>query len=519
LRVAIYARVSTEEQAQNYGLGSQLHAMRTEAARRGYKIIEEYVDDGYSGASEDRPAMNRLREAARAQVFDVVMFPALDRLARSVVVQNVILNELRRLDVGFEFLNVLHGEDTPEFRLQLNNLGSFAEYERESIVRRMVRGKREKARLGKVAAPGDSPYGYEPELTKPGAKNPGKLLICEREAEVVRLIYKLCVDEGKSIEKIVRELQRLGLPARKGQWGTTQVARILNDERYIGTVYYGKQKVRPGGRRVIGAKPIPIPIPPIVTPERRQAALDQLRKNRAVLVGRPANFRYMLSGLVRCAHCNVRYNPDPNKGRRAYRHARIGTCRTPQISADLAEKEVWAAIKEALQSPQALLEAAHAYEAGRGAASVEIASNGAFLRKQIDKIQGKEKRLIRAIADAVDDAQGDLFQAELRQLGNDRRRLADQLRSAEEKMATSPDRPRDVEALIAQACQGIDELNEQGSFDLLRDVVDEIKVDRNHTLTIIGVLEEAGKSTRDSSRRVQYQGVRYLPSVSGVGRA
>ncbi len=118
------------------------------------------------------------------------------------------------------------------------------------------------------------------------------------------------------------------------------------------------------------------------------------------------------------------------------------------------------------------------------------------MRKQIAKIQKAEKRYLRMVLD--DREQVELVEAQLRQLGRDRRGLADQLSNLEDKMARTTDRPRDVEALIAQACQGIDDLDEKGRFGLLRNVIDEIKVEQDRTLNIVGELAEhrAGETIR-----------------------
>ena len=328
-RVALYARVSTEEQAQNYSLSSQIHALRTEAARKGYEVVGEYVDGGYSGATLDRPHLELLRRAIAAKACDLVLTISGDRLARDLYLKLLLKREFNKHGVWIEYLNATF-DDTPMGEAFEQMAGVMEQLERATIRDRMLRGKREKARQGKVVAPGNSPYGYEPD-----PDNPGKLRILEREAEVVRLIFDLCIGGGMGVERIVAELQRRGTPARKGNWGTTQVARILKDERYIGTVYYGRDKILPDGQRTQGREPIPIPIPPIVTPELRDAALAQMRRNKVHLVGRPANFRYLLSGLVRCAECGARFDPEPNKGHRAYRHSRTGKHTMPQISADL----------------------------------------------------------------------------------------------------------------------------------------------------------------------------------------
>jgi len=128
-------------------------ALRAEAAKLGYEIVQEYVDEGYSGASLDRPAMNRLRDAARAKAFDVVLFPALDRLARSIAVQRVLLSDFRRLGLRVEFV-AMQSEDTKEGRVLLNLLGSIAEYEGEAIRDRTLYGRGSAASpVGAIRAP------------------------------------------------------------------------------------------------------------------------------------------------------------------------------------------------------------------------------------------------------------------------------------------------------------------------------------------------------------------------------
>jgi len=84
MRAALYARVSTEEQAQRFGLTSQLTELRAFAATKGWTVPTggEYVDDGYSGADLERPALARLREAVRLHAFDAVLIHDVDRLAR-----------------------------------------------------------------------------------------------------------------------------------------------------------------------------------------------------------------------------------------------------------------------------------------------------------------------------------------------------------------------------------------------------------------------------------------------------
>jgi len=97
MRVALYARVSTEAQQARGTIGSQLEALRARAAVEGDEVVAEFRDDGYSGARLDRPGLDGLRDAAEAGVFEVVWCLSPDRLARAYAWQVVVLDELGRL--------------------------------------------------------------------------------------------------------------------------------------------------------------------------------------------------------------------------------------------------------------------------------------------------------------------------------------------------------------------------------------------------------------------------------------
>jgi site-specific DNA recombinase len=147
-----YSRVSTDDQVQAYGLTSQRHELRELAGRKGYPVAAELSDEGISGATLDRPALTQLRDGVRDGRYRVILVHAPDRLARTLVHQLVLLEEFKRAGARVEFLTT-PAEDTAEGRLLLNVSGVIAEFEREKIRERTLRGKREKSapRPGGVA--------------------------------------------------------------------------------------------------------------------------------------------------------------------------------------------------------------------------------------------------------------------------------------------------------------------------------------------------------------------------------
>jgi len=148
-RVAVYARVSTQEQH----VEPQLHALRLYAEARGLEIAGEYLDEGISGAKDRRPALDHLLADARRTVFDVVACVKLDRLARSVHHLTSLAREFQALGIDLIVLDQAIDTSTPAGRLPFHVLGSIAEFERDLIRERTVAGmtsaKRRGARIGR----------------------------------------------------------------------------------------------------------------------------------------------------------------------------------------------------------------------------------------------------------------------------------------------------------------------------------------------------------------------------------
>src|SRR5262249_3359406 len=130
IRAALYCRTSIEE-GERFGLASQLTELRMLAVRNGYDVPAgaEFLDDGYSGADLDRPALSRLREAVRTGAFDVIVIHDPDRLARKLALQLVLADEFERAQVRLEYLTTSRS-DTPEGKLLEHVKGVIAEYER-----------------------------------------------------------------------------------------------------------------------------------------------------------------------------------------------------------------------------------------------------------------------------------------------------------------------------------------------------------------------------------------------------
>ena len=152
MRVAIYARVSTDAQEARGTIGSQLALLRERVAREGHELVSEYTDEGLSSARLDRPGLDALRDAAEAGHIEGVWCLSADRLARMYAYQVIVLDELSRHGVTVRFHDTPRIEDDPQARLLTQVQGVIAEYERAKIAERYRRGKLWRARAGEVIA-------------------------------------------------------------------------------------------------------------------------------------------------------------------------------------------------------------------------------------------------------------------------------------------------------------------------------------------------------------------------------
>jgi len=160
-QVAIYARVSSEQQAEAHTITSQVAALQERVAADGLALpgAMQFLDEGYSGATLVRPALERLRDVVASGTVDRLYVHSPDRLARKYAYQVLLVDEFRRAGVEVVLLNRALGQ-SPEDDLLLQVQGMIAEYERAKIIERHRRGKRHAARTGVVNVLRGAPYGY-----------------------------------------------------------------------------------------------------------------------------------------------------------------------------------------------------------------------------------------------------------------------------------------------------------------------------------------------------------------------
>ena len=433
-RVAIYARVSSEHQAQEQTISSQVAALRERVASDGLLLEEElcFLDDGVTGTTLARPALEKLRDTAYSGGFQKLYVHSPDRLARRYAYQVLLVDELRRYGVELVFLNRALGV-SPEEDLLLQMQGMFAEYERAKILERSRRGKRHAAQRGVVNVLGGAPYGYR-YVTKHEGSGAAAYEIVPAHAAIVRQVFEWVGRDRLSIGEVCRRLKQQGTPSPKGKawWDRTSVWGMLKNPAYTGQAAFGKTRVgerRPNLRPQRGqtktprrsyssydttpADQVSIPVPQLVSAELFAAVQEQLTANRQGGRERKRGARYLLQGLLECGCCNYAYygkkvSRSSAKGKTPYAYYRcVGTdayrfggqcvCHNKQVRTDCLDEAVWNDVQELLRDPQLLRQE---YER-RLQTPHEDASRRQLIQQQEQTAQRAVSRLIDAYTDGV----------------------------------------------------------------------------------------------------------------------
>ena len=390
LRVAFYARVSSQQQADAQTIASQVEALKARIRNDGFHLEEElcFLDEGYSGSTLFRPALERLRDQAAACSFDRLYVHSPDRLARAYAYQVLLVEELQRHGIELIFLNRTIGQ-SPEDNLLLQMQGMMAEYERAKIMERSRRGKRHAAQAGLMSVLSAAPYGYR-YLGKYEGGGQARYDIDEAQAEVVRQIFTWVGLERCSIGEVCRRLQQRGTPSPRGKtyWDRTTVWGMLKNPAYIGKAQFGKTRVGPLRPRLraqrgrsfqprqacstydtAAEERIAIAVPAIVDEVLFAAVAEQLAENRRRQRQQKRGANYLLQGLLVCSQCGYAYYGKPlsrsaRKGRPrdyayyrcvgtdAYRFGGKSVCRNKQCRTDQVDRAVWEDVCALLAEPE-----------------------------------------------------------------------------------------------------------------------------------------------------------------------
>ena len=277
----------------------------------GAQDVREFGDEGVSGAVLDRPGLTALRAAVRSGAVGLVVVYDPDRLARKLAYQLLVTDELDAAGARLEFVN-FEWRNTPEGQFFYAMRGAVAQYEKEKIRERTMAGRRQKAKAGKMPSR-FAAYGYRYDADR------AALVVEPAEAEVVRMIFRLLVDERLGVNGIAKRLTQEGVPTRRGApvWHRVVVRQILQNPVYTGTFYANRYNCegmslnkhlpveqRQSMRKRPAAEWIPIPVPAVVDAPCWQRAQEIMGQARRLMHTAPRS-EYLLSGLVSCGGCGV----------------------------------------------------------------------------------------------------------------------------------------------------------------------------------------------------------------------
>jgi site-specific DNA recombinase len=379
---AIYARVSSEQQREENTIASQTASLIEFASSHDLEVPGEWVfeDEGYSGATLERPGLERVRDLAAEGQIQVVLAYAPDRLSRKYAYQTLLIEEFARHGVETLFVKSPQG-DSAEDQLLVQFQGMIAEYERAQILERSRRGKRHRAHSGEISVMSGAPYGYR--YIRKTDEAPAAYIVDEAEAHVVRRAYEMYTVEGLSIGEITRLLNAESIPPRKsGRWERSVVWGVLRNSAYRGVACFGKTRVsgrtrvmRPQRRRGVTTpsttagheRPreewIEIPVPALVTEESLARAQELLWENK-VRSRRRTIAPSVVQGLVSCAKCGYAFSRTSTQtsARKIHYYKCIGSdswrklggpvCDNRRfVRQELLDQIVWAEVIRLLQEP------------------------------------------------------------------------------------------------------------------------------------------------------------------------
>jgi site-specific DNA recombinase len=424
---AIYARVSSTRQRQEQTIQSQTAALLVHAEQQGLDVPPEWVfeDEGYSGATLVRPALERLRDLVCQVPVEVVLCHAPDRLARRYAYQALLIEELARAGTEVRFLNGPIG-DRPEDALLVQFQGMIAEYEKAQIIERTRRGKAHRARAGVVNVLSGAPYGYRYVRKSDHAE--ARYEVCEPEASVVRELFGRYVKEHASIADLARWLTEQQIPTRTGKarWDRSTVWGMLRNPAYAGRAAFAKtmrteqrarltRPARLAGRSIsrnplILDRPaedwVQIAVPAIVSEETFQLAARRLADNQR-FAARNTKVPSLLQGLAACQACGYAYYRTSTRTatRRLYYYRCLGSddyrypggrrCANLPVRADYLDQVIWDHVTALLADP-ALIRAELDRRLGELQAANPTTATKARLQREQTRTATAISRLVEA---------------------------------------------------------------------------------------------------------------------------
>jgi DNA invertase Pin-like site-specific DNA recombinase len=299
--------VSSDRQDVDLSITAQLKALRDYAARNGYTVIKEFVDEAESGRSTARPAFREMISLSRSKhaPFEMILVWKLSRFARNREDSIIYKSLLRKQGIQVVSINE-HIEDTPTGRLMEGIIEVIDEFYSSNLAQDITRGLRENASRGFFNG-SRAAFGYMRKKIKDGEKSRNTLEPDPDKVPIIKRIFSEITD-GKGLKEIAKGLNKDGVLAPAGgKWGKQRLHKILINEAYIGRLVYGKRHESKANLK----------LPPVVKDNAWPAIIDQpmfekaqsALNSRAPKITHPrvTSSNYLLSGLIKCHKCGAAY--------------------------------------------------------------------------------------------------------------------------------------------------------------------------------------------------------------------
>ena len=474
MRVATYTRISTDEEHQPYSLEAQRERLGAYIqSQDGWELTRSFTDQ-MSGSTLERPELQRALDEARLHRYDLLLVYRVDRLSRSVRGLAQILEELDQTGVHFRSATEPFDTGTPAGRMMVQMLAVFAEFERATLIDRVIAGMERKAAQGGWLG-GTIPYGYRHNT------DTGYLAPDETEAPLVPVIFDLYSNKRLGCRSVAMWLNQRGHRSRAGRpWSHMTVLTVLRNRAYLGEVYFR------GSHH-------PAPHLPLVATEVFQATqklLEVRGEDHAKRRSNPTD--YLLSGLLTCGNCGKRFIGNAAHGKRGrYRYYTcfsrrrygIHSCQTDPLPAEQLDQAVIESLLRTYENSDLIADAVREAQARTTAALPHYQEQLAAAETEIKKTEEAVERYFLAFeAGTMPQRQcGQRIEA----LGQKLADLQCRRKELQEQMTVDEPHqfdPLEVAATLADIRQALEEGTPQQQKALLQALVAEVKVDSREAI-------------------------------------
>jgi len=411
IKVAIYARVSTREQALlGYSIGAQLKTLRDYCKLYGKEVYEEYVDAGISGTSiEGRLAFQKLLKDAEKGLFDEVLVWKINRLARNTLDLLNTIEDWKRLNISFRSFTENFETETPTGKLTVKMMGAIGDFERDTIVENVKMGMKQRAEKGKHN--GKLPLGYQIIADPSESYERSKAVaVVPEEAIIVRKIFELYAT-GRGLKSIANELNHSGYNTKTGNtFSTTAIKEILNNPFYNGKIRYNRYENWSNKRRRGKSAE------PIIADGKHEAIISDalwekvqfLLQKKSFTPSRIFDGEFLLSGLIRCPKCGAAMVASRTRSKTktgevvnrlyyscgAFRSKGSSVCSANSIRKQEAEEEVMNRLAEVLSKDRILKAIVYKMNHRLATRTLPLQSELDHIKSQLEQAESKKQKYL-----------------------------------------------------------------------------------------------------------------------------